>query len=448
MENHLKTVLVSKRWNFSNSFDDDVTSVEFCENGTMNFDGRKNDDRQSPLHQWWIIDNQVYFSLNKGYAFFHGSFSFWGDQIVGVATNINKENWRFKLSSYDSIFFSHFTGISWKSVDFAIDDVGIIQFKEWGELNVQRIDGSKWSVDHKWQCTYSDKVKLTFNNGDLTFLGVIQNNNIVGDARTLKGKEWKCEFIKILPLPPQPARRALRVDIVDKAQRPSEIYPSWFEPAKNFLAQDFKSSKLFPNIKYMYNVLDHYYPKNRYPNAPVDVQNYRNFIYRFKDGLGDCYLNAAIDFASAISNLYGVNKLDNTTIGCVIPASSEELTIARFKKFNEKICTLLKISNGFKVLKNIKTTGAAHLGEKVRGDISNINIDGKLISGKRVFLFDDVMTTGRSFIAISDQMIKFGAIEVVGFYLGKTYDRTLYGEPAWNSEFQSNISQDADELPF
>ena len=39
---------------------------------------------------------------------------------------------------------------------------------------------------------------------------------------------------------------------------------------------------------------------------------------------------------------------------------------------------------------------------------------------KRVILFGDVPTTGRSFVQLADNLMDAGATQVVGFFLGKT----------------------------
>jgi phosphoribosylpyrophosphate synthetase len=42
------------------------------------------------------------------------------------------------------------------------------------------------------------------------------------------------------------------------------------------------------------------------------------------------------------------------------------------------------------------------------------------VYGKRIILFDDITTRGTSFIQLANQLKANGALEVYGFFLGKT----------------------------
>ena len=52
--------------------------------------------------------------------------------------------------------------------------------------------------------------------------------------------------------------------------------------------------------------------------------------------------------------------------------------------------------------------------------LEGLRINGSAFVGKRVILFDDVTTTGRSFVQLADNLMDAGATQVVGFFLGKT----------------------------
>ena len=56
---------------------------------------------------------------------------------------------------------------------------------------------------------------------------------------------------------------------------------------------------------------------------------------------------------------------------------------------------------------------------KSSNTISNLNISYS-VYGKRIILFDDITTRGTSFIQLANQLKANGALEVYGFFLGKT----------------------------
>jgi ATP-dependent DNA helicase RecQ len=92
---------------------------------------------------------------------------------------------------------------------------------------------------------------------------------------------------------------------------------------------------------------------------------------------------------------------------------------------------LLGCTNGYEFIKVTKNSEASHLGGKARGDISNISISDSQIKDKTIYLFDDVITSGKTFVALANALREAGAKEVIGFFLAKTYDSRRLGEPNW-----------------
>ena len=52
--------------------------------------------------------------------------------------------------------------------------------------------------------------------------------------------------------------------------------------------------------------------------------------------------------------------------------------------------------------------------------VSNLSIKKRDVDGMHVILFDDVLTSGQSFIQLKRRMIDVGAKSVTGIFLGKT----------------------------
>ena len=64
---------------------------------------------------------------------------------------------------------------------------------------------------------------------------------------------------------------------------------------------------------------------------------------------------------------------------------------------------------------------AAHLSED-RNTVEILDaIDFVSINGKKILLFDDIYTTGKSFLKVARKLKTLGALEVVGLFMGKTH---------------------------
>jgi hypoxanthine phosphoribosyltransferase len=63
----------------------------------------------------------------------------------------------------------------------------------------------------------------------------------------------------------------------------------------------------------------------------------------------------------------------------------------------------------------------------------NLTYDASVFNGKHVLLFDDVKTSGGSFIQNANKIKALGASNVTGVFLGETYDSFAKGTPSWAS---------------
>lgn len=181
-----------------------------------------------------------------------------------------------------------------------------------------------------------------------------------------------------------------------------------------------------------YFALVDYYPKNRYAIIPKEEEKIRSLVYEMKNGQYRDVALLAEMFGSAIVNKFTITQTStwNTenAICIIMPASTQVKTNSRFKNLCSLLAKFLYIKDGFNVVTNIQDSEPAHTGHKVRGDISQIGIDYNLIKEKLVIIVDDVYTSGKSFKAISKKLLKNGADNVIGVYLGKTWD-SFEGEP-------------------
>lgn len=157
-----------------------------------------------------------------------------------------------------------------------------------------------------------------------------------------------------------------------------------------------------------------YYPKNRYPYIDSTSESNRKSIWNFKNGdhhIGEWYLK---EFLKAN---FDSNELKGMTL-CVIPASSKEKHITRYKQFCINVANELSMTNGFGYISILydRDDSREH---KSANTIGNLSFSNE-IYGKHIILFDDITTRGTSFIQIANKLKEKGALSVYGFFLGKT----------------------------
>lgn len=76
----------------------------------------------------------------------------------------------------------------------------------------------------------------------------------------------------------------------------------------------------------------------------------------------------------------------------------------------------LNVQDGFPAIW-IKYDRAESKGKSKKRILTNLNINRKYIEGKHILLFDDVMTSGQSFIQLKRALLKLGAKSVLGVFL-------------------------------
>lgn len=104
---------------------------------------------------------------------------------------------------------------------------------------------------------------------------------------------------------------------------------------------------------------------------------------------------------------------------CVIPASTRWKNEKRYQTFCEEVAQNTGVINGYSLIVREMDRPNTR-GGKREDTLEGLRINGSAFVGKRVILFDDVTTTGRSFVQLADNLMDAGATQVVGFFLGKT----------------------------
>ncbi|WP_289292821.1 phosphoribosyltransferase [Bacteroides sp. 41_26] len=169
--------------------------------------------------------------------------------------------------------------------------------------------------------------------------------------------------------------------------------------------------------KFMFTAFN--YLPTRY-KANAEQWKVRNFIWAFKDGQEWACNGAANIVATQILKRYG-NAAKEMVFACV-PASSEQKNRIRYNHFSELVCRATGMQNAFWHITVETDRIAIHeieKGEQVQRD-SILSFDQEFFAGKKVFVFDDIITKGFSYARFASMIESFGACVLGGIFLAKT----------------------------
>ena len=168
--------------------------------------------------------------------------------------------------------------------------------------------------------------------------------------------------------------------------------------------------------KFMFSFFDYMPMKKR--NATDEEWKVRKLIWAFKDG--KAFQEVAKLVADKIVNLYGAAAKD--IVFACIPASSAEKNERRYRQFSELVCQLSGANNAYQHIEVEGERLAIHemKGAKKIQNVEVINFDKEFFKGKKVLIFDDILTRGFSYARFANQIEKFGADVLGGLFIGKT----------------------------
>jgi len=106
---------------------------------------------------------------------------------------------------------------------------------------------------------------------------------------------------------------------------------------------------------------------------------------------------------------------------CIIPTINQERTDKRFKSLCESFSNVSTINNGFDILKNnpFIDTIIYEIDRRCADMLHHCNFEN--VSKRKIFLFDDVISSGTTFSTVANELMALGALEVKGVFLGKVY---------------------------
>ena len=169
-------------------------------------------------------------------------------------------------------------------------------------------------------------------------------------------------------------------------------------------------------------LLVHYfdYVPARYKNISLPLESAGAAIWSFKDGKHQS--GVALHTAKLIKTTFGKDA-KNLTFVC-IPASTPEKNETRYKEFSKLVCAMSGAENAYYHITIEGDRIAVHEQGRSKKITSSqvIAFDEDWFAAKprKVLLFDDVVTSGRSLALFAERLEAMGAEVVGAFCMGKT----------------------------
>lgn len=196
-----------------------------------------------------------------------------------------------------------------------------------------------------------------------------------------------------------------------KAVKKLPTWPNYFRK----LARRFLPSKLYQRFSvgrfpaaYFFD-----YCPNETGRTVRDDRN-RSLILGFKNGKDETAIHLVTEF---IFHYIPTDELDNWIL-CVIPASTREKNEARYRHFCESVSRISGIQDGYReIIILFDRTDSRE--KKTDNTTGNLQF-GNGLEGRKVLLFDDIVTRGVSFMQCAEKIMDKGAESVTGLFLGRT----------------------------
>ena len=185
--------------------------------------------------------------------------------------------------------------------------------------------------------------------------------------------------------------------------------------------QNWESLRGELRIKYLID----YYPTTAEFEADDEEWENRWLVWHFKNDPDKTSeeehrnaLNRVIPkFVELLTDTFGKEALGHLTLVC-IPASTQKKNEARYKTFSGELCQKTGMENGYDFTRiDFDRTAKRDGGKK---NNVNYSFDDSFFNGKRVILFDDIITKGDSMRIAKAKLEKSGSTIICGLAIGKT----------------------------
>jgi phosphoribosylpyrophosphate synthetase len=216
-------------------------------------------------------------------------------------------------------------------------------------------------------------------------------------------------------------------------QREAERQKREISELKDCTASWFRSNR--STVPYF--PLYYYYPTTCGWDVDEDDWTVRNLIWDFKANPNRPQSDAEIkrrhetsascvlpDFEKLLRKTFG-GKISQLTLVC-IPSSKRVVYERRCRDFSSSLCSRLGLANGYNYVSVVADGEAKHISGASTAEFS---VDGNFFRGRKVLLFDDVLTTGASMEKFKRLLEGVGATVIAGICIGVTTHSPQFGEP-------------------
>jgi len=198
------------------------------------------------------------------------------------------------------------------------------------------------------------------------------------------------------------------------------------------------------------NLIKYLYFYNYYPKSVVEVSEadweIRRLIWDFKDGKDYARSRVSSLLIDKLKSLFTSQELSNLTLVCA-PASKIQVNINRFMKFADSVCTTLDMYNAFDEIEITSERESTHTTNNRNIDrMQYLSFNANFFNGKKVIIFDDVVTRGDSMTQLANKLNSMGAIVICSLSIGRTKHQREEG--SINSRETSSYHQNTNKNKY
>lgn len=155
-------------------------------------------------------------------------------------------------------------------------------------------------------------------------------------------------------------------------------------------------------------------------DTSAEAEQVRNFIFAFKDGKQWATDYAADMVVNSFVDTYG-DKASDFVLVCA-PAANNKKYCKRFNRFAQMVSKGAKVQNGNEHLSIYGERTAKHLtADRVCENFGySVRLDRDYFKGKKVIIFDDVITSGATANEFASQLAECGAQVMGAMFLART----------------------------
>ena len=183
---------------------------------------------------------------------------------------------------------------------------------------------------------------------------------------------------------------------------------------KNSKTYELMKKQWHKPLEYLYR----YLPTKYKAEATERDWQVRRLVWDFKEGKRS--IGVAQVVAQRLVKMFGASVTEITLV-CV-PASSAEKNERRYKTFASEVARLTGCANGYEAVQVEGERLAIHENRHAKHLQSTqvISFDEDYFAGRKVVVFDDILTLGHTYARFACAIEALGANVIGGLFLGRT----------------------------